>query len=121
VKLALAGGIQSRANDHVRSVREYRLKQGVDARRGVSAVSIQHDIDVCVNLAKHTLHDESLALTPLMEDDGTVLKRALHCGVGGVIVENVDLRDGQLSTNAFDDVCNRRFFVEAWNQDGDSW
>src|ERR1700723_3447751 len=90
----------------------------MDARCGISAIPIDHYIDVCINLTKHALHNETFPLAPFVEDDGAILTSAFHGVVCRVVVEDVDSRAGQFGMEPTNDVCNRELFIEAWNQNG---
>src|ERR1700722_9049437 len=113
-----AGGVQPRANHHIRVADHDGFKQCMDVRCGIGAIPIDHYIDVRINLAKHALHNETFSLASFVKDDRAILTSAFHGVICRVVVEDVDSSAGQFGMESANYLSDRELFVKAWNQDG---
>ena len=87
------------------------------ARRIISRVPIDQDVDVGIHIGEHPPHHVALALVHLAADEGAGGPGGLDGAIGGIVVVDVDRGLGQRGAEIGHHLANGRRFIEAGHQD----
>ena len=102
---------------HIGRAVEDRLAEGFGRLGGIGVVSVDHQVAIGVDVAKHLAAHVALSLTGFKANRGAVLARDPGRAVGRVVVVDVDRGSGELAEEVVDDLADGDGLVVAGNDD----
>jgi len=116
---ALIGGL-TQADHHVVPIQHLLHQQG-RAWRMVRRITIDHEVHIGFDIRELTPYHITLAAQLYRPHDRTGLASTLCRGIGGLVVEHIDIRIRQGRPHARHHFGDSQFFVVARDKHGNSW
>jgi len=115
----LVGGL-AQADHHVMPIKHLLHQQG-RARRVVGRITIDHEVHIGFDVRELTPHHIALAAQLYRPHDRTGLASTLCRGIGGLVVEHIDIRIGQGRPHARHHFGDSQLLVVTGDKHGNSW
>ncbi len=104
---------QAIAHGHVSPVLSKRADQIGSRICWIGVIAIDHEVVLCVDLAKHLTHNIAFSLARLVDDDRPMLTGDLCGPIGRIVVIDVDLCQRKRGGEIIDDLANSELLVIA--------